>query len=135
MITAIDSSVILDVLVGDASFAERAHNALNQARQQGALIVCETVVAEICPALSARDFPLFFQDWELAFYPSTFESARLAGEMMRIYLTRGGRKGRVVADFVIGAHAQLQADRLLTRDRGFYRNYFKRLDVWDISVG
>jgi hypothetical protein len=37
----------------------------------------------------------------------------------------------VVADFLIGAHAQLHAERLLTRDRGFYRACFSGLKVLD----
>jgi predicted nucleic acid-binding protein len=39
----------------------------------------------------------------------------------------------MIADFLIGAQALLQADRLLTRDRGFYRGYFDDLEIIDPS--
>jgi predicted nucleic acid-binding protein len=53
----------------------------------------------------------------------------LAGVNFARYLSRGGRAGRIVADFLIGAHAVLHADRLLARDRGYLRDYFSRLTV------
>jgi hypothetical protein len=45
------------------------------------------------------------------------------------YRNAGGRRDRVLADFFIGAQAQAKADRLLTRDRGFYKKYFRSVKL------
>jgi predicted nucleic acid-binding protein len=57
------------------------------------------------------------------------KAALRAGEMQRRYRQRGGNRSRTVADFLIGAHALLQCHGLITRDAGFYRDYFKGLKV------
>lgn len=61
--------------------------------------------------------------------------AQAAGRAWWAYRRRGGKRERVVADFLIGAHALARADRLLTRDRGFYRKDFAGLTVLDPSRG
>ena len=72
----------------------------------------------------------FLSDWNLEFVPSSRASSLLAGEMFATYLRRRrGKSGRVVADFLIGAHAVVNADRLLARDRGYYRDYFTKLEL------
>ena len=131
MVTAVDTSVLLDVLLNDRQHSGRSIAALRQATNEGSLVICEIVLAEIVPTLSSADVPLFLSDWNLAFAPSSQSVALLAGEMFRTYLQRGGKRGRVVPDFLIAAHAQHHAQRLLARDRGYYRDYFKGLLIWD----
>ncbi|HEX3857411.1 MAG TPA: PIN domain-containing protein [Verrucomicrobiae bacterium] len=128
MPTAVDSSVLLDVLLDDLLHAESSESALRAAAQTG-LVICETVVAEITPVLSSSAIQEFLSDWQIKFVASSVESATLAGEMFRAYLERGGKRGRIVTDFLIAAHAQLHADGLLARDRGYYRDYFQKLNL------
>jgi len=131
MPTAVDSSVLLDVLLADPQHAKSSEAALRERISQGGLIVSEVVVAEITPVLPSATIREFLSDWQIQFIPSSFESAALAGEMFRVYLERGGKRGRVVPDFLIAAHAQLHADGLLARDRGYYRDYFQKLNLHD----
>jgi predicted nucleic acid-binding protein len=131
MVTATDTSVLLDVLLNDPQYGPKSIAALRQAASEGSLIICETALAEIVPALASAEVPQFLADWNLTFVPSSQSSALLAGEMVRIYLQRGGKRGRVVPDFMIAAHAQTHAQRLLARDRGYFRDYFKQLTVLD----
>ena len=132
MITAVDSSIVLDVLTADSVHTEKSEEALRQASLQGQLIVCEAALAEIFPALGDRErVHEFLLDWQIDFLPSDEESAMLAGEMFLRYLKRGREQKRIVADFLIGAHASVHADRLLARDRGYLRDYFASLNVVD----
>lgn len=130
MLTAVDSSVLLDVLTDDPLHAPSSEAALTLADREGALVVCETVLAEIRPVLSESDFHKLLDDWRLEFIPGSLESAVLAGSHFAAYLKRNPKRKVMVPDFLIGAHATVHADRLLARDRGYLRDYFRELNVW-----
>lgn len=131
MISALDSSIILDVLTANPQFADISEALLRRAMTEGKLVIGECALAEIAPAFKdEKMLKEFLADWQIEFVPSSRESAILAGRNFARYLHRGGRAGRrIVADFLIGAHAMLHADRLLARDRGYFRDYFSRLTV------
>lgn len=133
MATAVDSSVLLDVLLDDPTHAERSESALRKAANEGGLVVCDVVIAEVLPVLGNASIQEFLADWNIQFSPSTVEIAALAGSMFNSYLQRGGKRGRVVPDFLVAAHAQIRAGSLLARDRGYYRDYFDRLTLIDPS--
>ena len=132
MITAVDSNVLLDFLTHDPQFGIPAGNALRSAAGEGRLLACDVVWAEIAgcfPSISACSDTL--GNLEIEFSPIQPESAFEAGLAWKAYRQRGGARVRVAADFLIGADALSQADRLLTRDLGFYRSCFKRLKILD----
>jgi hypothetical protein len=136
MISAVDSSVILDVVTNDPTHADLSEVVLRQAAAEGKLVIGECVLAEIRPAFDSTNSLIeFLSDWQLVFVPSSQESAARAGEHFARYLDRGGAAGRIVPDFLIGAHALLHADRLVARDRGYLRDYFAGLTLLDPSKG
>ena len=133
MITAVDTSVLLDVLAADPEHGERSREALRTAFASGALVVCDVVWAEVRAHFSDDDDCVeVFARLGIRFDSLSVDAATLAGRLWRQYRQRSrAPRSRVVADFLIGAHASLQGEALLTRDRGFYRDYFADLRVID----
>ena len=135
MITAVDTSVLLDVFTADREHLDRSRDALRDSIARGRVVACEVVWAEVAAffpdSAVARDA---LDTVGLDFEPMSVESALAAGTAWSEYRGSGGSRKRVIADFLIGAHAIATADRLLTRDRGFYRSYFSGLEILDPSL-
>ncbi len=135
MITAVDTSVLLDVFTADREHLDGSRDALRESIARGRIVSCEIVWAEVAAffpdSAVARDA---LDTVGLDFEAMSVESALAAGRAWSEYRRSGGSRKRVIADFLIGAHAIGSADRLLTRDRGFYRSYFSGLEILDPSL-
>jgi predicted nucleic acid-binding protein len=129
-VTTIDSSILSDILIGDPVRGPSSSRAVEEARRRGRVIVPPPVWSEVRArfpddasmhqAMAAADFQ---------FDPGDRSIADLAGALWRSYRRSGGKRDRVLADFMIAAHALRRGRRLLTRDRGFYREYFRDLEI------
>jgi predicted nucleic acid-binding protein len=135
LITAVDSNVLIDILGADPTFGPRSLSEARRCGHEGVLIACEAVWAEVLAAFpnpaeteaALRRIPLECSSLGRA-------GAVRAGVAWRAYRRRGGPRERIVADFLVGAHAMEEADRLLTRDRGFQRMAFAGLTIIDPSA-
>jgi predicted nucleic acid-binding protein len=130
MITAIDTNILLDILVPNEDFYEASVRALQDAAGEGSLVISNIVYAELCIHFEAqRECDAFLESNEIRVQALVREAHFFASRAWRTYRQQGGKRTRILADFLIGAHAQKQATRLLSRDRGFYRGLFPSLDL------
>ena len=128
---AVDSSVLIDFFEEvDPLMTDAAIDTLREALRTGPVVVSDIVLAEVCTALkSGSDVLTDIEEIGISFLATEARAALRAGEMQRRYRQRGGGRERTVPDFLIGAHALLQCQGLITRDAGFFRDYFKGLKV------
>lgn len=153
---AVDSSVLIDLL-GDAPGADAAEAALRLALSTGPVVLCDVVLSEVTAGLGhGSEVMDALEEMGLSFSPIDQRAAIRAGEMQRKFKqrllqtapagvaaktaktakattptpsTEAATSTRALADFLVGAHAMLQCDGLITRDHGFFRDYFKGLKV------
>jgi len=154
MITAVDTNVLLDVLIPDAPQGEESERTLAEAVRFGAVVISEPVYAELAAHFVHRtSLDGFLEDTGIRLEPSGAEALHRAGMAWSEYIRRrplpffcpqcGAAQDvrcercgasvqprqHVLADFLIGAHALVRTDRLLTRDRGYYGTYFPELNL------
>jgi predicted nucleic acid-binding protein len=134
MKTALDSSVMLVVQRRQAGW-EQWRDALTQAATEGSLLLSAVAFSECSIGFASAKVALeelaSIQVW---YDPISPESAWLAGQTFLRYRREGGPRQHLIPDFLIGAHATVQADRLAATDRGYLRRYFPALPLLEIPL-
>ena len=128
MIASVDTNVLFDVFRTDSPHHYQSLQRLRRAYDGGSVIICDIVYAELVPFFRSRgalDGVLQAMGAVLSPLDSSIEYE--AGLRWKRYREAGGPRNRIIADFLIGAHAMVSADAFLTRDRGFFSTYFPEL--------
>ena len=128
--TLLDSNVVLDLLTEDGRWFEWSSGAVEEAGNQGRLLLNPIVYAEVSVGFTRiEDLDLALPTQFFERTPLPWSAAFLAGKCFQQYKRRGGEKSAPLPDFYIGAHAAVAGLRLLTRDPRRYRSYFPKLEL------
>jgi predicted nucleic acid-binding protein len=140
MTTALDTNVIVALWYEDDALNSTAQSAMDAALARGSLITAAPVFAELLasPGRTEAFVDYFLREAGIAVDWNIDEQVwRTAGRAYQKY-AHGRRKQRdlgprrILADFVIGAHALRRGYRLLTLDDRLYRAAFPRLSIVSI---
>ncbi len=162
MITAVDTNILLDVLIKDSEHLMNSKKQLLESKAQGSLIISPPVYSELFTQFSIQlgmkkasiELENFLAKTGIYLSPFTKKSLEIAGigwtkyvksrVKDKIMCPKCGKKNlffcdkcneiiswrnHIITDFLIGGHAKDSADRLLTRDRGYYKRYFPELEI------
>jgi predicted nucleic acid-binding protein len=134
MRTALDTNILSLFWSGEPP-ARNIAAQLSRVREEGALVISAPVFVELSaiPTGDAQRVEKLLREMRIAVDFDLGESVwRLAAASFAAYALRrrrsgGGSPKRLPADFVIGSHALLNADRLMTRDASRYSQDFPKL--------
>lgn len=137
MPAAVDTNVLLPVIRGDAGSTDLLVPFLDRFIQSLGLVISGPVYAELAaaPGMHVEGLDRFLAAGAIAVDLDLARDIWLhAAAAYRSYAQRRQASGdswprRILADFVIGAHAELRADLLLTYNGGDFGRMFPNLEV------
>ena len=137
MTTAIDTNVIVALWANDPALSLAAQTALEAAFRRGSLVVAAPVFAELIAAPERTEAFVsslleengIVIDWNLnePIWRAAGRAFQAYAERRRQQRDQGTR--RILADFLIGAHAHIRGYRLLSLDERLYWAAFPTLKI------
>jgi predicted nucleic acid-binding protein len=137
MTTALDTNILVALWYKDDALNSLARSAMDDASARGGVVVAAPVFAELLasPGRTEAFIDYFLKetvvtvDWDI-----DEQIWRTAGRAFQSYAVRRKKQDdayprRILADFLIGAHALRRGYRLLTLDDRIYRAAFPRLSI------
>ena len=126
---AVDAPVLAELLA-DGPHADAVETTLRQALGAGRVVLCDAALAQLSASLrNGADALAALEEMGIHFSAVEAKSALRAGEMQRRQRQRAAEVAPI-SDFLVGAHALLQCDGLITFDATFHRDYFKGLKLF-----
>ncbi|MFW6045859.1 MAG: PIN domain-containing protein [Natronomonas sp.] len=155
MITAVDTNALIALLYGD-DHADSSETALRRAYRNGRVVVTSIVYTELAADghfETSAELDRFLEDLSIQLVEPSPAALFRSGERFQQYLDRRpvglqcpscgskravhceecgetlGPRQHIATDFVIGGHATVDADALVSFDTAFYGEYFPSLTV------
>ena len=155
MITAIDTNILIDILIKDLEFGEKSKKLLENQGRLGSLIISQIIYSEMMvfflkrheAKIAVSKLDEFLDDMNVQVSEFAKEDLIISSQAWQkftdsksVICPKCGAtnhfncrkcnsqifwRNHIITDFLIGAHAQNHADIFLTRDRGYYKKYFK----------
>jgi predicted nucleic acid-binding protein len=126
----VDTNIILDILDRDPNWSPWSSQQLRQLSAAHDLAINPIIYAEISIRFSTQaKLDQTVAELGLLVLDIPREAAFVAGKAFVVYRRRGGTKGKVLADFFIGAHTAVLGCPLITRDPRSYSTYFSGLTL------
>ena len=126
----VDSNVLMDVFGKDPIWSDWSSTQISSWGSKDQLVINPLIYSEISVGFETTD--ILDEDLESAGFVKLnlpYAAAFRAARAFVTYRQSGGARRSPLADFYIGAHAEVESMRLLTRDVTRYRTYFPKLKL------
>ena len=126
----VDSNIWIDLIQDDPVWFDWSLDQLQRARAARRAVINPVIYAELAPTYdTAEELADFVRTAKVSIQPISPDTAYAAGRAFLTYRTRKGGKTGVLPDFFIGAQAQTEGWKILTRDGARYKTYFPKVQL------